>query len=268
MFNGDLITVEVQAFNGAGLTSTQISNGIIVDLTPPRLNYIMDGLSFLSDELFQSNNDSLQVAWNVTDDESGLSLIEGIIFEITGSRRIPIYQSDDTMVAIPPTSVGTLSIDNLQLVSGLKYVISLTFTNGAGEKSVFETNGVTIDTSPPIVETVSITSDTYAISNAIDAISERIVARWYGMDPESGISHYIVGIVNENLTSVISNETFSGSLFGGIIEDFSLLTPSSEELRLMVVAVNNVGLSSTPLYSAPFRLIAIVNYCIIETSIC
>ncbi len=254
LFNGDFVTVEVEAINGAGLTSTQVSDGVIVDLTAPTLIYIVDGISSMQDESFQSNTDNLQVAWNVTDYESGLSLIKGTIFEITGSRRVPIYGSNDIMDTVPVTNVGTLSINDLQLVSGLKYVISLTFTNGADVQSVFETSGITVDTSPPIIETVSITSDTYAATNAIDTISERIVARWYGMDPESGIAHYLVGIVNENSTSVVPNETFSGSLFGGIIDNFFSLTPSPEEYRLMVVAVNNAGWSSAPSYSTPFRL--------------
>ncbi len=66
LLNGDFITVQVRAFNGAGLTSTQISDGVTIDLTPPELAYIVDGLNPSVDEQFQANTDSIQVAWNTT----------------------------------------------------------------------------------------------------------------------------------------------------------------------------------------------------------
>ena len=256
--NGDFITVEVEGVNGAGLTSTQVSDGVIIDLTPPQLLYIVDGINPPADESFQLSNDSFQVAWNVTDNESGISQIEGVIFELEGSRRTQIYP--DPQVSSNPSeqissSETTWSVSELQLKAGLRYIASLSFTNGAGLRSVFESNGVIVDLSPPVMEYVSITSDTYTnagVASTVASISNRVNVRWSGLDPESGIESYVVGIVNENLTFVTPNSTFEGSSVGGLIENLSL-TPGGDLYHVAVLAINNVRMESSPVYSSQFR---------------
>ena len=249
--NGDFIRVEVEGFNGAGLSSVQTSDGVIIDLTPPELLYIVDGINPPFDESFQSSSDSFQVSWSITDSESSITQIEGAIYEVEGSRHVQIYPPE----RIPPSETSW-SVSGLLLKLGSRYVASLTVTNGAGLRSVFESDGVTVDLSPPVVEYVSTTSDTYTnVDGAVSTvatISNRVNVRWSGFDPESGIESYLVGIVNENLTFVTPNTTFEGSSVGGLIENFAL-TPGDEVYHVAVVAINNVGMSSSPVYSSQFR---------------
>ena len=148
--NGDQLSVTVEARNGAGLTSTVTSNGYVIDLTPPQVSYIIDGQGSAGaqDDLeYQASNTTYNVSWEVRDEESGITRIEGAIFEVREGRRMKVYPSSPlqpTTVSITPSPQSTWSIDSseLSLETGVRYIASLTFTNGAGLRVVYETNGV------------------------------------------------------------------------------------------------------------------------------
>jgi hypothetical protein len=70
-FNGSTHFLHVIAVNAAGLQSHAISKGIMVDITPPKFNYVrcVDPLSPIQEpSLYQGSNDSLRAYWDCDED--------------------------------------------------------------------------------------------------------------------------------------------------------------------------------------------------------
>ena len=263
--NGDQISVTVEARNGAGLTSTVTSNGYVIDLTPPQVSYIIDGQgsSGAQDDLeYQASNTTYDVSWEVRDEESGLTRIEGVIFEVRQGRRMKVYPSSPlqpTTVSTPPSPQSTWSIDSseLSLDTGVRYIASLTFTNGAGLRMVYETNGVIVDPTPPSIQSVFVSTSTYVEEQRADMITvvadpDSIQVQWMASDPESGISGYRVGIIDSNDSLVVEYVRF-GNTYGGAIEGASSMLSPNETYRVALIAVNLAGEESMPIYSNQFR---------------
>lgn len=262
--NGDLVVLQIEALNGAGLGVSINSTGYIIDLTPPEIAYFVDGGSPLEDLEYQNDTSSLEVSWDVSDDESGIVKLEGAIFEIREGRRMRIYpnavQTDAQTVTI--TTSNTWRLENiLDLQPGSKYITALYVTNGAGLRVRYETNGVIVDSSPPVVESLSVSSDGY-IGDTMSMVTvitnpRRIELRWSAVDLESGVSGYRVGIVDENGTLVIPEYVEFGPTRGGIVE--SVLTPGESLYRGVVRAVNFAGEESDQFYSNAFRYVKSCN---------
>lgn len=257
--NGDQISVEVEATNGAGMTAAASSDGYTIDLTPPHVSYIVDGSDPSGDLEYQVSNTNYTVSWDVRDEESGISQIEGAIFEIREGRRMRVYPPPQLQPSssIPPTHSSWSISNDLTLDVGVKYIATLTFTNGAGIRVVYETNGVIVDRTPPIIQTVSVSSKTYIDGEGPEiatvlADPDFIEARWTAVDPESGISGYRVGIVEGNDTLVVAYTSFENTN-GGVLEGARSVLDSDEVYRIVVIAINLAGEESMPAYSNQFR---------------
>lgn len=263
--NGDRIFVRIDAVNGAGLVTAVNSSGVIIDLTPPQLDYIVDGLDPSSDLQYQTSSTSIATTWQVRDNQSGILQIEGAIFEFREGRRIRVYPDPfftDATTEMIPQGRSYWEVNGLPLTSGSKYVAAISFTNGAGLRVQYESNGVIVDTTPPIVQRVSVLTDSYTdtvSTNLILANPNQIEARWVAFDPESGIREYLVGVVNENLTFVTPGSqdyVNFGTSKGGLLEN-TALPPGSGPYRVVVVGVNFAGARSEPFYSEPFRYVPV-----------
>lgn len=260
--NGDQISVRVEARNGAGLTTTAMSDGYTIDLTPPQVSYIIDGRgSVQSDDLeYQTSNSTYIVSWDVRDEESGIAQIEGAIFELREGRRMKIYPPSPLQptVLLPLSPRSVWSINNeLSLDIGVRYIASLMFTNGAGIRVAYETNGVIVDPTPPAVQSVSVSTSSYIGEKGPDMITiiadpDFIEARWVAVDPESGISGYRVGIIDSNDTLTVDYITFENT-YGGVIEGAGAMLNPNETYRIALIAVNLAGEESMLAFSNQFR---------------
>ena len=258
--NGDQIFVEVEASNGAGLMGTVRSNGYTIDLTPPQVMYIVDGTDPSDDLEHQSSNTTYVASWDITDDESGIAGIEGAIFQIREGRRMKVYPPSPLQPFVSiSTSQSVWSVsDDLTLDAGAKYVASIAFENGAGIRVVYETNGVIVDPTPPIVQTVSVATDTYLSDDYAGALvtvlsdPQSIQAHWVAFDPESDIHGYQVGIFDDNDTLVFGYVSFENTN-GGVLEGASPVLDSEKEYRVAVITINNAQVQSFPAYSNRFR---------------
>ena len=254
--NGDRIFVEVEATNGAGMMASARSDGYTIDLTPPQVSYINDA-ELSTDVEYQSSNSSYTVNWNVEDMESGIDRIEGALYEIREGRRMRVYPSAPLQrVSLSPMQSSWTIRNGLTLNVGARYIASLAFTNGAGLRAVYESNGIVVDPTPPIIQRVFVSTDAYIGDSASDTVTiiadpDSIEVQWEAYDPESGISGYRGGIIDGNGTFV-HNFTF-GDTQGGVIEGAGSLLDSNETYRVVVVAFNLGGLESQPAYSNPFR---------------
>ena len=257
--NGDQIFVEVEASNGAGLTRTVTSNGYTIDLTPPQVTNIVDGTDLNGDVNYQSSNSTYNVSWEARDDESGITRIEGAVFEIREGRRMKVYPSSplQPFVSILPTQSMWSIIDDLSLEVGARYIATIAFTNGAGIRVMYESNGVIVDPTPPAIQSVSVVTDTYIGDGESEMVTvlanpDFIEAQWVAFDPESGISGYRVGIIDDNDTLVLDYINFDNTR-GGVLEGARSNLNSDRVYRVAVIAINLAGQESMPTYSNRFR---------------
>lgn len=261
--NGDSIYIEVRAENGAGKRMTRSSDEYVIDLTPPHLSYLVDGSDGGRDERFQSHNDSLSVSWSADDAESAIQMITISVWELSEGRRMLIYPDPllpgETSIQIDP-SLSTHTLGNLTLSHGMKYVSVLTLTNGAGLVSEYESSGVVVDTTPPLVTALSIDGNLVINEEEEEERMEYVVSstdhvnvRWSAHDIESGISEVLVGIVDENNT-LVSPTTISFSVHnsGGLLLGNLALVPGSQ-YRVRLTAVNQAQSHSQTTYSDEFR---------------
>lgn len=259
--NGDFVQVEVTGVNGAGGGTSATSSGVTIDLSPPELTAIVDGSNLHDDLQYQAVNDTLSVSWAVRDAESEIERILTSVYEVREGRRLKIYPDDESDGEMIPVSEMSWVFSGLELNSGSRYITSLTFFNGAGLEILHMTDGVIVDSTPPTVASVSVLSDSYLDTGdtgemvVMVADPNQTEVRWVGLDYESGIQSYLVGVVDENGTLVGPGYTrFDGTVSGGVIQ-VADLTPD-DLYRVAVIAMNHAGTSSEPAYSELYR------YCI------
>ena len=162
--------VTVRAFNRAGLSSVASSEGLVIDLSPPRAGIVFDGISGADIDWWYSAR-GIGSRWTgFTDDESSIV-----------SYRWSIGTNVDgcQVLAASDVTVSTSAeCDSCSFIPGSKYIITVEATNGAGLKSVASSDGFVVDLTDP--DSGSITSLTW-ISNDI------LRAHWSGAsDPDSG----------------------------------------------------------------------------------
>ena len=258
--SNDSVIVEVRAENGAGGRVTVESNPYTIDLSPPHVSYLVDGDKVGQDLQYQAQTNRLMVSWSAEDEESRIEKIEISILVLSEGRRLHIYPdpviSGQSELNINPT-LNTYTVDNLSLIHGSKYVVVLTLTNGAGLVAQYETTGVVIDVSPPIVTAVAVDGELTLNqgSSDVDVLvpsAEHVTVRWLVSDDVSGVAEILIGILDENDT-VVAMTTYPGSHSGGAVIGGLDLAPSSL-YRVSVTAVNHATTQSPSSYSQQFRL--------------
>lgn len=257
--NGDSVMVDVEARNGARRRVTISSDPYFIDLSPPHVTDLVDGMDLQQDLSHQSLTDSLTVSWDVEDIESGIQKIEIEVWKQSEGRRILAYPDPLTSGQNREEIISTLSthtIHSLSLAHGVKYITALTFTNGAGLTSQYETSGVVVDISPPVITSVSVdgevtvNQDTGSIEVLVPDTTQ-VSARWSATDADSGVTEILVGVVDENDTFVAPGMTSFGLTSGGVLGNFDL-TPWNL-YRVGVIAVNHAQLESEIAFSRTFR---------------
>ena len=262
--NGDEVKVEITAFNGAGMTATASSNGFAIDLTSPEVTALHDGLDSSIDHDYLSDSSSYSVNWAAFDPESGLDIIEIALFRLSEGKKTRVFPDplliEMTQILDDPL-LTSYTIENLQLVHDYKYIAVLSFTNKAGLKSSFETNGATIDVEAPVMESVSVLGDTYLDETEQESAmmigsNEKVEASWEGSDDGSGITEFTLAII-DNDDNVVSSEdiVYTGDARSGRISDLQLTVGDQDNgpfYRVRVIATDKAGHESLPVYSTSF----------------
>ena len=258
--NGDAVVITVQASNGAGLVSTATSNTLVIDITPPQLAYLVDGLTSLQDLDYFNSTDNLTSSWSVSDPQSGVVRVEGAVYQLQGGLRTRILPNPSapnaTSTVSLPAGSSSWTARGLQLVSGTSYLTSITFTNGAGLRVEYVTNGVLVDLTPPTMQYVDVFPSAYTDDgSAMVTVADptEVEGRWAGQDTESSKLQYVVGVVDANGTLVRAATSFGGER-GGIVKGLSLVPGGL--YRLVVTAVDLAGHTSVPAFSSTFMYVA------------
>lgn len=83
----DQVRSTIQVTNGARNAAKLTTNGYLVDLTPPELDYIFDGKSPRKDISFQTSDTEMGVNYQFHDDESGIDHYRVLLFQVYQNTR-------------------------------------------------------------------------------------------------------------------------------------------------------------------------------------
>ena len=236
LLSGTTYYVNVTAVNGAGLEATQQSDGFIVDITPPVCSKVLDGnYVSQSEQEFASTSSQFTISWACYDNESSISHYRFSVKDVyTEKYVIPFYP-----LKRPVNSTGSAVITaggrtTREVLGGHVYSSGIEIENAVGMKTVYWTNGVTIDSTPPSVFGVNLT---------LCPQDELMKADWSVADEESGLKSLSWGLG----TTPEAND----------IKSYTVLSPGSTNVSVTTVsfrqgitcffnlfAINNAGLSS------------------------
>ena len=174
--------VHVRATDLAGNTSDDaVSNGIIVDTSPPVAGYVYDGLE-LVDEYWTNSQEALDLSWeDFADSLVGIASYEYAIGTTAGDSNIVSW-----------TNVGldsSVSDSGLSLLHGYTYYGSVRAIDQFGHVSAAGiSDGVRVDTFDP---TVGVPNEGGMEDLDFQGPSDTLAIYWIGQDPFAReLSHY------------------------------------------------------------------------------
>ncbi|XP_077997650.1 uncharacterized protein LOC144450798 isoform X2 [Glandiceps talaboti] len=203
----------VRAYNLAGLYSTAVSDGFMVDTIDPTKGIVYDGLG-LHDANYQNMTDMVSSSWHgFSDLQSSIDHYMWCIGSTSGAEDV-----------LPCENVGLrLSASkslNTPLHNGQKYFSKVIGVDAAGLQSEAAiSNGITMDTTPPVVEerfvfgdnlvqnpsfedwtlvTDSKTPDNWQVNGIADIVTST------GQDGNAFIQVY--GDITQDLTTVVGEK--------------------------------------------------------------
>ena len=132
---------KITCTNADGFSTTSMSDGVVIDITPPSSGLVHDGPSLLTDVNYQSSPSSVQAVWEpFTDHESG----------IVGYRwGLGTSPDDDDVINFIDIGMATSVKSEVSLISGVRYYVTVEAQNGAGLTSHGWSDGFLVDISPP-----------------------------------------------------------------------------------------------------------------------
>ena len=227
----------VECINNADLTSSS-SSIFVIDNTPPIENGpIIAGVSRDHSFQYQSDTSSITASWpSFTDLESG---IEKYYFAV---GTMP-YQDD--VVGFENIYLATrITKNDLGLLHGDTYFITVLATNQAGLSSNISSLGLIIDTSSPLAENYDVGDGLGGKDVDYFSPNVELSAHWENItDPESGImqSEYCLGTKPQGcqikpMTSTGTNKSFTCP---------ECSAREGEKVFVIVRVTNGAGLSKT-----------------------
>ncbi|XP_038062441.1 uncharacterized protein LOC119732930 [Patiria miniata] len=272
----DQVYVNLRTINQALNHIDTPTNGFLVDLTPPILRTIGDGLVMGQDADFQSHSDYLAVHWDYFDDESGIESFELAIYEMTEGNKHKIFPMDknpNSFELITDITAQSHVQDGLTLQPGALYVTRVKARNQAKLVASHETSGIKVDPSPPLMRyvrggnldgEVEEVINGYLYQNSLSTIQ----ASWLAIDGESGIKSYWVAVGTATYFEDIQPFSSLGPKSNGILSDLNLQltdpsTCSDEAFTVgcqpvyyvCVKSQNGAGAFSDVICSSPIRVV-------------
>ena len=222
--------------NRAGLKTIASSDAVGMDFTPPVTGTVLDGTEIDLDYI--NSSAALATTWSAfADPESNIKTCTLAISEEN-------YSDNNTMavkVSVNVNATGSI-IHNFPLISGLRYVATVTCENRDGFKSSKSSSGVIVDDSPPVAGKILDKND-QPFENLYQSSTSELHVRWTnGYDLESGIKEYSVAVGSGSNEDNI-REFFSVGLVREIkITNLTVSSGSTYYITLQIV--NKAGITS------------------------
>ncbi|XP_077866322.1 uncharacterized protein LOC144354078 [Saccoglossus kowalevskii] len=183
LIDGHIYYVMVKAYNGASLSTSSTSWGIIVDSSPPVAGVVYDGEpDSVYDEDYQIHIDHLSVWWEGFHDPH--TEIVGYSWKV-GS----CVNCDDILEKQDVGMLAEMKASHLNLEPGVRYYTTVTACNAAGLCTSVTSDGIIPDNSAPIGGMVY--DGASGDDQHFQASRTSLAAHWYNFhDPQSQLSHY------------------------------------------------------------------------------
>ena len=236
LVSGRRYYVNVTAVNRVGFGMTEQSDGFIVDTSPPICSHVWDGKGdYQDDREYASSSSRFVISWVCYDNESPIVRYRFSVKDVhTLEHAIPFYGLKMRFNSSGSAIISGRGRINLRLLEGHTYAGGLEITNAVGMKTVYWTNGVTIDSTPPLVTNLRIT---------FYPQEDYLKADWLVSDKESGLKSILWGLGTTPETNDIRNYT-AVPPFSTNISISSLSFQEGLTCFLNLMAFNNGGLSS------------------------
>ncbi|XP_078658230.1 uncharacterized protein LOC144903713 [Branchiostoma floridae x Branchiostoma belcheri] len=245
------------AFNlGHAMKNVSVSSdGVMYDATPPEEGWVNDGLDPNHDVAYSSETATVSANWdNFTDPESDIADYKITVWRKHSSNG---NSSADTAphVIHEATSVGKeahrINWHHFHLHDGDFVYVVVNVSNGAGGVVVTESDGFTMDTTPPLMRFIG-DGNQQRTDLQYSASITHLSANWEFEDPESGIDHYKLAVFQHyggtrlQIYPPQKNKwvTVDGSADGWTNSDPLSLVPGAR-YSVRVSAVNGAGLTTT-----------------------
>ena len=137
----------VRAHNNVGLFSEAVSNPFILDGTAPIAGTVFDGLTELSDLEIQSSTSEISANWSPFTDSNGRITMYEICVG-TKQEKCDVRGFLSLGVTLKAT------ISGLRLNHTGKYFVTVKATDEAGYSATASSNGIQVDSTPPMEGTV------------------------------------------------------------------------------------------------------------------
>ncbi len=186
--NGATYYARVIGFNILGVPSEiATSDGVLIDSTPPTFSAtVSDGEDVHRDLDYTNHVTSLSASWKCEDTDSSLTQAfvgfgtQPGIQDVAGYRVVLPYQTSYT-------------ITNVTLSQGFTYFTTVKCINRVGLQNAMSSDGVTIDTTPPLLGYVNDGASAYRDA-AFIGLGSHMTVNWKFTDPESHVTGYVVSI--------------------------------------------------------------------------
>lgn len=236
LITGTTYYVNVTAVNGVGLEATEQSDGFIVDMTPPACSKVWDGNADSEDEQeFATSSSQLKISWVCYDNESSITQYRFAVKDVYKSEYLFPFHALKSRVNSSGSAVITgEGRTTREILEGHIYSSGIEIENSVGMKTVYWTNGVTIDNTSPLL---------FGLHLTLFPQRELLTADWSVSEEESGLKSLSWGLG----TTPEANDIRNYTAISPINTKVSVLTfsfPQGITCFLNLLAINNVGLSS------------------------
>ena len=217
--------VTVQCSNGAGLSASASSDGLIVDVSSPDGGNVYDGAE--GDIDWHDSTIGIDSHWSdFSDPESGIVQYKWFLGTYAGGCEVA------SVLNLPPDSTS-YSCEQCVFLAGMRYYITVVAVNGAGLKMSNASDGFVVDLTEP---------NSGILSDAKWATNDWLQFTWTGGDDyESGPPQCVlVAIGSEG--ALTQNPLQSNTNQVVFVERTSL--PEADVLTLSINCTDQAGMSS------------------------
>ncbi|XP_028399029.1 uncharacterized protein LOC114522522 [Dendronephthya gigantea] len=236
--NGGKYYISVKAVNSAGLTIVATSQPLIFDIDSPLVAHVLDGWGTL-DAQYHSLATIFRMHWQGVTDISGISETKVCL-----SSTKEAYNCDIHPLVKLSNSLLSYSFTNISLLTGTNCYALLQLKDNAGNLGSYWTDGVLVDTSPPVSGRVT---DGQSGSDIVYQRETNILhASWSGFyENESSIHHYELAFGTSENTSDIQPFTDVGLVTSSASSNLLVLElKNGVKYYARVVAFNTLGIPS------------------------
>lgn len=158
----------VLAIDEVGRRTQRVTGAMVVDLSPPQIQFINDDGDFTAD------GSALRFDWSAVDGET-----EVVDYEYS----LGVPGDPDALLAPVRTTAQSITIADLVLEEGQTYVLGLTAYDVLGYADFGVSDGIAVDVTPPRITQLE-------DDGQVTGRTDRLSMRWAGSDTPSGIAQY------------------------------------------------------------------------------